>query len=204
MQNESTNKAKGYTTTDPLQSPPRFTIHKLYIYAVCIKGSSLLDSSHSPTCLTANLAPASESRRQRALITLVLRGLTRSMQSHCSIQYNHSHLLMRERKKQTDRQRGGRQEDWLRRVCFILFVFWAKWRISYQKLNFFQSIRHPDFGIYCSLHVSITSFPFIPLLSCEVSVFHPFCLRLAHCLSQPLFFFFGGGALSLSLVHIAV
>lgn len=94
-------------------------------YMLCMRAPHCLTPAYSPTCLTANPAPASESQRQRALITLVLRGLTRSIQSHCSIQYNHGHLLMRGRKRQTEKRRG-RRENWLRSVGF-LGGFSAKW-----------------------------------------------------------------------------
>lgn len=71
--------------------------------------SSLCDSClWGPTCPAADPAPASEPQRQRPLITLVLRGLTRSIPSHCSIQCNHTHLLMRGRKGQPGED-GGKE-----------------------------------------------------------------------------------------------
>lgn len=93
------------------------TVNTVY---VCTKDPHCLTSTYSPTCLTANLAlhhPPLSLQRQRALITLILRGLTRSIQSHRSIRYNHSHSLMRGGKRQTEK----RETRILVKICSVFF-----------------------------------------------------------------------------------
>lgn len=118
-----------------------------------IRDPKCLIPAYSPTCLTANLAPHHlplSPQRQRALITLILRGLTRSIQSHCSIQYNHSHSLMRGRKRQTEKKRDNKTGKDLFCVFFIKvyhrFVFWGPHILRAQ---FF-------FDQYCVLILSFT------------------------------------------------
>jgi len=140
-----------------------------------------------PTCLTANLAlhqlPLGQ---QRALITLVLRGLTGSIPSHCSIHYNHSHSLMRARKRQTEERETGK----LVKLCSVFFL--SKWNCIID----FSFVDRRSWNLHFSLINTASWFwrllwsdcANLPLSFQRMKFFPSARLWLSHCPSQALLF----------------
>lgn len=161
-----------------------------------------LTPAYSPTWLSANPAPASETQRQRALITLVLRGLTGSIESLFNpIQ---SQALANERKKKTDREERDKKAG--KDLCFCFVFFSSKWNWVIDLSSEILGAPFSFQSIYCILILAFTvvwlcqSPPFLSSSSFHLKCLPSFpSLSILLSITGPLF-----GAPSFPLWHIAV